>query len=33
MMKVNRRNKFVGHKMTSLSKYAEVVDKADKPLK
>ena len=26
------RNQFVGHKMTSLSKYAEVVDKADKPL-
>ena len=26
------RNQFVGHKMTSLNKYAEVVDKADKPL-
>jgi hypothetical protein len=26
------RNEFVGHKLTSLNKYAEVVDKADKPL-
>jgi len=26
------RNQFVGHKITSLSKYAEVVDKAEKPL-
>ena len=26
------RNQFVGHKMTSLNKYAEVVDKVDKPL-
>ena len=26
------RNEFVGHKLSSLRKYAEVVDKADKPL-